>query len=96
MEFSKKLLIFSWSVTFVITTLHILFAITHSYNEALMMAFNIITPLSWAESGTATGYYYWKAKNENRAKYAQRFLKDIANEWGAETAVRLAEIVLKD
>lgn len=96
MEFSKKLLIISWVVTFIVTTLHIWFAIDYSYNEALMMALNIITPLSWAESGTATGYYYWKAKNENRAKYAQQFLKDIAKEWDVETAVRLAEIVLKD
>lgn len=61
-----------------------------------MDALIIITPLSWAETGTATGYYFWKAKNENRAKYAQKFLKTLATEYGSEVAVQMAEIVLKD
>ena len=41
-------------------------------------------------------FYFWKAKNENRAKYAQRFLKQFADKYGADVAVRVAEIVLKD
>ena len=44
----------------------------------------------------AGGFYYWKAKNENRAKYAQKFMKQWAKEYGPETAARIAEIVLKD
>ena len=40
--------------------------------------------------------HYRKAKNENRAKYAQRFLKQFADKYGADVAVRVAEIVLKD
>jgi len=38
----------------------------------------------------------WKSKNENRAKYAQRFLKQFASQYGADVALRAAEIVLKD
>lgn len=92
MEFSKKLLYFSWVVTLFLTIISIWFSV-----KCLPMdAVSIIAPLSWAETGTATGYYYWKAKNENRAKYAQKFLKNLAKEYGADTAIRMAEIVLKD
>ena len=38
----------------------------------------------------------WKSKNENRAKYAQKFVRLFAKEYGVENAIRLAEIVLKD
>lgn len=92
MEFSKKLLYFSWGVTIVLTVLSIWFSVILLPMDAL----TVIVPLSWAETGTATGYYFWKAKNENRAKYAQKFLKECAKEWGTETAVRISEIVLKD
>mgnify|MGYP006952764851 CR=1 FL=1 len=45
---------------------------------------------------TAFGLYEWKAKNENRAKYAQRFMDNWAKDYGPEAAARIAEIVLKD
>ena len=92
MEFSKKLLIFSWTVTLTLTGLTIWMSLSGIPVDAM----TVITPLAWAESTTQTGFYHWKAKNENRAKYAQRFLRDIAKEWGPETALRMAEIVLKD
>lgn len=92
MEFSKKLLIFSWTVTLILTSLTIWLSLNALPTDAMY----VITPLSWTESTTQTGFYHWKAKNENRAKHAQRFLKEIAKEWGTETAIRMAEIVLKD
>lgn len=92
MEFSKKLMFFSWSVTLVLTTLAIWFSVKMISVEAM----NIIMGLSWAVTDTATGFYFWKAKNENRAKYAHKFLKDFTKEWDSETAIRMAEIVLKD
>lgn len=92
MEFSKKLLFFSWTVTLILTAVSVWFSVKLLPLDAL----NVITPLAWTETGTATAFYFWKAKNENRAKYAQRFLKDISREWGTETAIRISEIVLKD
>lgn len=92
MEFSKKLLFFSWSITIFLTALLV-------YSSMKMLPYDgllVLAPLSWTETGVSTGYYYWKAKNENRAKYAHRFLREVANEWGVDTAVRMAEIVLKD
>ena len=92
MEFSTKLLFFSWFVTLVLTLVAIIFSVKCLPMDAMI----VIAPLSWAETGTATAYYYWKAKNENRAKYAQKFLRNMANEWDTEIVVRMAEIVLKD
>ena len=92
MEFSKKLLIFSWSVTITLTVMTICFSLKQLPIDAMY----VITPLSWAETGTATGFYFWKARTENRAKHGQKFLKEFAEEYGAEIALRMAEIVLKD
>ena len=92
MEFSKKLLICSATVTAILTTLTIWMSQTGRPLDAML----VITPLSWTETGAATGFYFWKAKNENRAKYAQQFLREITEGWDAETAIRIAEIVLKD
>ena len=92
MEFSKKLLLFSWTVTLCVTVLAVIVPMCGGIADGLF----VVTPLSWAETGAATAFYYWKSKNENRAKYAQRFLKNFAKDYGEETALRLAEIVLKD
>ena len=92
MEFSKKLLLFSWAVTLILTAITVLLSLGSMPTDAM----SIITPLAWAETATATAFYYWKAKNENRAKYAQKFLRSFSAEWGPETALRIAEIVLKD
>ena len=51
---------------------------------------------SFVVDGTWGGFYLWKSKNENRAKYAQRFLNKFADKYGADAALRATEIVLKD
>ena len=92
MEFSKKLLYFSWAVTLILTVMLIWFSVKTLPLDALI----VVTPLSWTETGTATAFYYWKSKNENRTKYGQMFLKEFAEKWGSDVAIRMAEIVLKD
>lgn len=59
-------------------------------------AIAILAGTSLVTDGTWGGFYLWKSKNENRAKYAQRFLRQFANQYGADVALRAAEIVLKD
>lgn len=44
----------------------------------------------------AIGFYYWKAKNENRSKYAMKLVKELAEKYGMENVVNLAQIILKD
>ena len=92
MEFSKKLLYFTWGITLILTALLIYFSIKGYSIDGLV----VVTPLSWTETATATGFYYWKSKNENRAKYGQQFLQEIGERWGPEIAARMTEIVLKD
>lgn len=61
-----------------------------------------MTPLYWvistlaAEISVYSAFYLWKAKNENRAKYAQDYITLVANTYGIDMAIRLAEVVLKD
>lgn len=92
MEFSKKLLCFSWGITIFLTILTIMFSVKQLPLDGLV----VVTPLSWTETGTATAFYYWKSKNENRSKHAQLFLREFAEKWGCDVAIRIAEIVLKD
>lgn len=92
MEFSKKML-----------ALHILISVTLCVvtivGTLLSMEVTAVAALagtSLVTDGTWGGFYLWKSKNENRAKYAQRFLTRFADKYGADTALRAAEIVLKD
>lgn len=40
--------------------------------------------------------YFWKAKNENRSKYALKFVEKLADRYGIESTSRILETVLKD
>ena len=87
-EFSKKLIIFSYTVLFILLVLY--FVVEDKSSWATIVC-------AWiAECGAVTAFYLWKSKNENRAKYAQRFLTKFADKYGADVALHLAEIVLKD
>lgn len=53
--------------------------------------------MGWdGQLAVAIGFYYWKAKNENRSKYAMRLVKQMANEYGIENVIQLAQTVLRD
>lgn len=92
MEFSKKMLV-----------LHILISVTLCAVTIVGTLLSIdvtavaaLAGTSLVTDGTWGGFYLWKSKNENRAKYAQRFLTRFSDKYGADTALRAAEIVLKD
>lgn len=86
MEFSKKLPVLSWAVALIIT------ALACASNEGAQVAL----PYSWAEVTAVQAFYLWKAKNENRHKYAMQYVDQIARDHGMEAALRVAEIVLRD
>lgn len=92
MEFSKKMLVLHIciSVLLCITT------IVGTLTDHDVTAIAALTGTSFVTDGAWGGFYYWKSKNENRAKYAQKFVRLFAKEYGVENAIRLAEIVLKD
>ena len=55
----------------------------------------VITALA-AEISIYSGGYLWKSKVENRHKYAQLYVKEIADKYGVDVAIRIAEVVLRE
>lgn len=92
MEFSKKLIVCQWTVTLLLIGL----VAYGSWGEKDMSALSTMAACSVLGNGAGDALYFWKAKNENRAKYAQRFVKQYAKEYGVDAAIRIAETVLKD
>lgn len=92
MEFSKKLVILLFLLALILTGLTIIFPAVGIPSDGLY----IVTPLAWASFDVAAGFYYWKSKNENRSKYTLKFVKQMADKYGVDAALRAAEIVLKD
>lgn len=92
MEFSKKMLL-----------LHVLISVTLCgvtiagvLRGLDVTAIAVLAGTSLVTDGTWGGFYLWKSKNENRAKYAQRFLSRFADRYGADVALQTMETVLKD
>ena len=85
MEFSKK-----WLICSALVSLALIIACAAGAD------LTEITLAVLAETTASSGFYLWKAKNENRAKYAQRFISEIADKYGIESAALIAETVLKD
>lgn len=96
MEFSKKMLVLHSFVTVSLITATVVINIATEHDVTALAALAALAGTSFVVDGTWGGFYLWKSKNENRAKYAQKFVRLFAKEYGVENAIRLAEIVLKD
>ena len=92
MEFSKKLLV----VQYFISALLIIFTVIGSFTDHDMTAIAALAGTSILADGSVTGFYCWKSKNENRAKYAQKFIRQFADKYGIDATANIAAIVLKD
>ena len=90
MEFSKKMLVLHSFVTVSLITATVVINIATEHDVTALAA---LAGTSFVVDGTWGGFYLWKSKNENRAKYAQKFVRLFAKEYGVENAIRLAEIV---
>ena len=53
-----------------------------------------VAGLSWGETATATGFYYWKARTENRIKLTTAMVDAWADKYGIEAVASLASIIL--
>ena len=92
MEFSKKMLVLHIFLSILLCIITVVGTLT----DHDVTAIAVLAGTSFVTDGAWGGFYYWKSKNENRAKYAQRFLVKFADKYGTDVALRLAEIVLKD
>lgn len=92
MEASKLILCGSWAATIVLTTI----AVIATFADKDTSNLTTITCLAWAELTAAHSFYYWKAKNENRAKGVQQVVERMADKHGVDDAARIAEIIYKE
>ena len=93
MEFSKRMLVLHTVLTVMLVVATV---IINAVTEHDVTALAALAGTSFVVDGTWGGFYFWKSKNENRAKYAQKFVRLFAREYGVDSAIRLAEVVLKD
>lgn len=91
-ETTKILLVISWTAAIAFSVMIIILSLREFPTEGLQL----VTPLAWAEVTALNGFYIWKSKNENRAKYAQHFINEIAEKYGVEAAALFADTVLKE
>ena len=89
---SKKILGGSWVATIAMTVV----CIVGSFKGYDMNNVTTLAGLAWGELTVAHGFYFWKAKNENRAKGVQALVRDLAEKYGTDAAARFAEIIYKD
>lgn len=92
MEFSKKALIIEYVTSFILIAVTVI----GTLSDHDVTAIAALAGVSVLVTGSSTAFYYWKARTENRAKYAQRFVMRFADKYGIDAAIRLAETVLKD
>jgi len=91
-ETSKKILWLDIAVAIVVTG-SVIFGERSGYDVS---ASAIVAGLWDAQLAAVIGFYLWKAKNENRSKHAMQLVRDLAGEYGIDSAARFAEIILKD
>lgn len=92
MEFSKRIEIICVTVAIALSAMAVLFPIWQLATDGITAAL----PYAWGAASVSTGGYLWKAKNENRSKYAMKYVNKFAEKYGIDAAIRIAEVVLKD
>jgi hypothetical protein len=90
--YSKKIV----AVSYLITTLLTVFCSIALILGLDISSFTVIVGLAWAETASANAFYFWKAKNENRIKLTQKMVSSLANKYGIEAVISLADIVIKE
>lgn len=93
--FSKRLVLISWIATGLLTITSVA-AVFLSGVDRDLSPLVTIAGFSWGETAAATGFYYWKARAENRIKLTKAMVDDWAEIHGISAVVDLARIVLPD
>lgn len=93
--FSKRLVLLSWIVNGLLTITTVAAVFLSGSNRDLSPLVTI-SGFAWGETAAATGFYYWKARAENRIKLTKAMVDDWAETHGISAVVDLARIVLPD
>ena len=92
MEFSKTML----ALQYIVSLILLVAVVAGVFTGYDVTALAVLAGSSIIGDGAVTGFYFWKSKNENRAKYAQEFMDRYAHEYGPDAAANIAGIVLRD
>lgn len=92
MEFSKCVVKYSCTLTVIMLVVTSIASFT-GFDATYLSAG---TALCFATSDVCIGFYFWKAKNENRIKLMKQMMCDWADKYGVESVAAIAEIVLKE
>jgi len=91
-ETSKRVLWLDISAAIVVTVAVLIGELTgHDMTSSAVVA-----GLWDAQLAAVIGFYSWKAKSENRSKHAMALVKEMADKYGIDAVVQIAEVVLKE
>ncbi len=90
---SKKVLYTSWGV-FIALLCALLFGLF--FTEKDMTPLVTVLCFDGGVTGTATAFYFWKARTENRLKLTKAMVEDWAEKYGIESVVNLAGIIFNE
>lgn len=91
-ETAKKIL----KINGIVVIVAIICTIVMAFIGTLTSDMAIVTGSLITEYGAVIAFYLWKSKNENRAKYAQKFINALADKYGIQAAIDMSSVVLKD
>ena len=90
---SKKIVWTSW-VIFVALLCALLYGLF--FTEKDMSPLVTVLCFDGGVTGTATAFYFWKARTENRLKLTKSMVEDWAGRYGMDSVVNLAGIIFND
>ncbi len=91
-SYSKTIVNRSWVAATVLTAA-VIFGSAFSLDVSNITT---IAALAWGEVSLAHGFYYWKARSENRSKHAMELVRDLADEYGIDAVISLAGTILQE
>ena len=91
-EFSKRIARSSRRITVILTALSVVLPLLGKPVDGILTSL----PYAWGSTAVVEAFYLWKAKNENRRKYAMQFVDKYADKYGIDAAMQISNIVLKD
>lgn len=89
---SKLVLIIDLLIAIILTGI----VVHGAYLEKDMSHVVTVTGFWDAQTSVAIGFYFWKSKNENRSIHAMQLVRNLADKYGIEHVVNLANTILKD
>jgi hypothetical protein len=90
---SKKIVWTSWGV-FVALLCALLYGLF--FTEKDMTPLVTVLCFDGGVTGTATAFYFWKARTENRLKLTKSMVEDWAGRYGIDSVVNLAGIIFNE